>query len=154
MIILYTVDVERFAGLNVHGFSYIKIFMEILLRCLSQKYSLFSIIKERCLYSWKNFSSTLENYEKCKSLAQWIFPCLRYTVWTIGVSHYQVHQVFMGHKSHISIQTINWYVYTGTYVHELLYNIAIICSKCMGTCVHVLLYNIAIIYTVTKCNKL
>ena len=134
MTILYTVDVETFAGLNVHGFSFIKVFAEILLRCLGQRYSLFSIIKERCLYSWKNFSSTLENYEKCKSLAQRIFPCLRYTVWTIGVSHYQVHQIFTGHKSHTSIQTINWYVYTGTYVHVLLYNIDIICSKWGHVC--------------------
>ena len=59
-----TVDVERFAGLNVHGFSFIKVFAEILSRCLGQKYSLFSIIKGRHLYSQKNFHGTLENREK------------------------------------------------------------------------------------------
>ena len=52
--------------------------MEILLCCLSHKYSLCSIIKERHLYSWKNFRGTSENHEKRKSLAQRIFPRLQY----------------------------------------------------------------------------
>ena len=38
----------------------------------------FSIIKERHLYSWKNFCGTLENYENHKSLAQQIFSWLLY----------------------------------------------------------------------------
>ena len=59
MTILYIVDVERFTGLNVHGFSFIKVFVEILLCCLGQKYSLFSIIKERCLYSYYIHRKTL-----------------------------------------------------------------------------------------------
>ena len=71
-------DVERFAGLNVHDFSLIKVFAEILSLCLGQKYLLFSVIKERHLYSWKNFHGTLENCEKCESVAQQIFPRLRY----------------------------------------------------------------------------
>ena len=65
---------ERFAGLNIRGFSGIKIFMEIFSRCLGHKYSLFSIIKERHLYSWKNFRGTPENCEKHESLAKQIFP--------------------------------------------------------------------------------
>ena len=33
----YTVDVEKFAGLNVHGFNPTEVFTEILLDCLGQK---------------------------------------------------------------------------------------------------------------------
>ena len=43
------------------GFNTIKVFVEILSRCLGQKCFLSSIIKERHLYSWENFHSTLEN---------------------------------------------------------------------------------------------
>ena len=74
----YTVDGESFAGLNICGFSDIEVFAEIFSRCLGHKYSLFSIIKERHLYLWKNFCGTPENREKCESLAQRIFPRLRY----------------------------------------------------------------------------
>ena len=65
-----TVDGERFAGLNIRGFSTIKVFMEIFSRCFGHKYSLFSIIKARYLYSRKNFCSTPKNHEKRESLAQ------------------------------------------------------------------------------------
>ena len=75
-----TVDGERFAGLNIHGFSTIKVFMEIFSHCLGHKYSLFSIIKARYLYSWKNFRSTPKNREKCESLAQRIFSRFRYSL--------------------------------------------------------------------------
>ena len=67
---------ERFAGLNVRSFNSIEVFMEIFLCCLGKKYLLFSIIKERHLYSRENFHGTIENHEKCKSFAQQIFPCL------------------------------------------------------------------------------
>ena len=73
----YTVDGERFAGLNIRSFSAIEIFAEIFLHRLGHKYSLFSITKERHLFSRKNFHDTPENCEKCKSLAQRIFPRLR-----------------------------------------------------------------------------
>ena len=69
-----TIDGERFTGINVHGFSPIEVFMEILLCFLGHKCSLFSIIKERHLYSWKNFRGTPENCENHESLAQLIFP--------------------------------------------------------------------------------
>ena len=72
-----TVDGERFAGLNIRGFSAIK-FTKILSRCLGHKCSLFSTIKERHLYLWKNLHSIPEKHEKCESLAQQIFPHLRY----------------------------------------------------------------------------
>ena len=68
----------RFTGLNIRGFSAIEVFAEILLRCLGHKCSLFSTIKERCLYSQKNFLSTPENREKRESLAKQIFHHLRY----------------------------------------------------------------------------
>ena len=65
-----TVDGERFAGLNVCGFNPIEVFKEILSCCLGQKYFLFSIIKRGAYIHRKNFRGTLENYEKCESLAQ------------------------------------------------------------------------------------
>ena len=65
-ILHYTIDGERYAGLNIHGFSAIKVFTEIFLHCLGHKCSLFSVIKERGLYSQKNFCSTPENHEKQK----------------------------------------------------------------------------------------
>ena len=73
-----TVDGKRFNGLNIHGFSAIEVFAEIFSCCLDHKYSLFSIIKERHLHSWKIFRGTPENREKCKSLAQQIFAHLRF----------------------------------------------------------------------------
>ena len=65
----YTVDVETLAVLNIHSFNRIEVFAEMLLHCLSQKCLLFNVIKERCLYSWKNFHSTLKNYKNHESLA-------------------------------------------------------------------------------------
>ena len=59
-----TVDWERFAGLNICGFNAIEVFTEMFSCCLGHKYSLFSIIKERHLYSRKNFCGTPENREK------------------------------------------------------------------------------------------
>ena len=67
MLCYYTVDVERFTVLNIHGFNCIEVFAEIRLYCLSQKCLLFNVIKERCLYSWKNLHSTLKNYENRES---------------------------------------------------------------------------------------
>ena len=72
--VLY-VCMERFAGLSIHSFNPIGVFTEILSHCLGQKCSL---IKERCLYSQENFSSTLENHENTESLAKRIFPRLQY----------------------------------------------------------------------------
>ena len=54
-----TVDGERFTGLNIRGFSAIKVFTEILSCCLGHKCSLFSTTKVRCLYSWKNVRGIL-----------------------------------------------------------------------------------------------
>ena len=67
---LLIIDVERFAGLNVHGFNLIEIFTEILLCCLDQKCLLFSIIKEKCLYSQKNFCGSPENHKYHETLAK------------------------------------------------------------------------------------
>ena len=72
-----TVDGEIFAGLNIRGFRAIKVFAETFSRCFGHKYSLFSLNKERHIYSWKNFHGTLENHEKHESLAQRIFPHLQ-----------------------------------------------------------------------------
>ena len=69
-----TVDGEKFAGLNVPVFNPIEVFMEILSCLLGQKCLLFSIIKERHLYSLENFRGTHENREKHECLARRIFP--------------------------------------------------------------------------------
>ena len=63
---LYTVDGERFAGLNIHGFSAIKVFVEIFSHFLGHRYSLFSINKERHLYSRKNFCGIPETMKNAK----------------------------------------------------------------------------------------
>ena len=68
---------DRFAELNICGFSAIKVFTEILLYCLGHKCSLFSTIKKGA-YIHGKLHGTPENREKHKSLAQRIFPCLRY----------------------------------------------------------------------------
>ena len=68
--IITTVDGGRFAGLNIRGFSAIEVFVEIFSHCLGHKYSIFSINKERYLYSRKNFHGTPENREKRETLAQ------------------------------------------------------------------------------------
>ena len=60
-ILWYTVDRGRFTGLNICGFSTIKVFVEMFSHCLGHKYSLFSINEERHLYSQKNFCGTPEN---------------------------------------------------------------------------------------------
>ena len=66
-----TVDGERLAGLNIHGFSAIKVFTEILSRFLG---SLFNTIKKRHLYSQRNFCNYPENCEKNESLPSESFP--------------------------------------------------------------------------------
>ena len=76
-LVSITVDGERFAGLNICGFSAVEDFHGNIPRCLGHKYSLFSVNKERHLYSRKNFRGALENHEKHESLAQRIFPLLR-----------------------------------------------------------------------------
>ena len=53
-ILLNTIDRERFAGLNAWVYNPIKVFTETFSRCLGQKCLLFSIIKERHLYSREN----------------------------------------------------------------------------------------------------
>ena len=53
----YTVDGERFAGLNIRGFSTIEVIKEILSCCLGHKYSLLKkdayIMEKLPQYSWK-----------------------------------------------------------------------------------------------------
>ena len=69
---LYTVDGERFAGLNIRGFSAIKVFAEIFLHYLGHR----QCISTHYLVQLKRgFCGTPENLE---SLVQRIFPHLRY----------------------------------------------------------------------------
>ena len=60
-----TVGVERSTRLNVHGFNPIEVFAEIVSHYFGQKCLLFSIIKERLLYSRRNFHGpgSPENHE-------------------------------------------------------------------------------------------
>ena len=67
----YTVNEERFAGPNIHGFSPMNFFMEILCDALASSVYYFTIAK----YSQEKFHSTLKY---CKGLAQRIFPLLQY----------------------------------------------------------------------------
>ena len=80
-----TIDGEKFAGLNVHFFNPIEVFAEILSLCLGQKSLLFSTIKERHLYSWENFCSTLENHEKWKTR---MFSPANLSQFTVEISNY------------------------------------------------------------------
>ena len=72
-VVRHTVNGERFAGVNICGFSLMKFFMRIFSWCLGQQCFL-TIAK----YSQENFHGTVKNYENCKSLAQQIFSHLRY----------------------------------------------------------------------------
>ena len=56
-----TVDKERFPGLNICGFSTIRVFTEILSHCLGHKCSLFSAIKERHLRIFTKLKTAHEN---------------------------------------------------------------------------------------------
>ena len=61
-----TVHGERFPGLNIHGFGAIEVFTDILSHCLGHKCSLFSTVKERRLYSQKNFHGTPKTVKNMK----------------------------------------------------------------------------------------
>ena len=74
-----TADVERFTGLNVRGSTLGSTPLKLLRKNFrvafsGQKWLLFSIIKERRLYSRISFRGTLENRGERESLAQRIFP--------------------------------------------------------------------------------
>ena len=65
-----TVNVERFAGLNICGFRSFS--REYFCGTLTSSVYYLTIAK----HWWENYLSTLKN---CESLAQWIFPRLRHT---------------------------------------------------------------------------
>lgn len=74
---LYTVDVEKLAGLNFHSFKPTDVFADIFWRFLTQ--SAYYILKSSTyVYSQENFRGALENHESHESLALRIFPHLRY----------------------------------------------------------------------------
>ena len=85
-----TVDIERFVGLNIHGFSPIKALQKYFCVVFGHNCSLFSAIKERCLYSPKNFHGTLENRENAKFLSSKYFHAygslLSYSVTDVSCS--------------------------------------------------------------------
>ena len=72
-----TVNMERFAGLNICGFGLMnsKFFMGILSWSLSHHCLLFNYSYK---YSRENYCGTLKNHKNPISLAQRIFPCLQY----------------------------------------------------------------------------
>ena len=78
-VLLITIDEERFAGLNIRGFSTIKVFSEIFSHCLGHKYSLISIIQEGHVYSRKNFHGTPKTV-KTQKFSPAIFYDLNYTI--------------------------------------------------------------------------
>ena len=69
----HTVNGERFAGLNIRGFSLMKFFTGIFHGALVSSVYYLTITK----YSQENFHGTLKNHENHESLAQQIFFRLR-----------------------------------------------------------------------------
>ena len=76
ILLTITVNGEKVAGLNIHVFSPMKFFAEILSRCIGHQCSLLTYCKAK--NSRENFCGKLKNHENSESLAQRIFPCLRY----------------------------------------------------------------------------
>ena len=77
-------------GLNLCSFSHIKVFMEILLCCLGQKFSLFSIIKER-RYNHGKTLTVLLNIMKMRK-----FTPVNLSPFTIGIFYQQkIHMLFI-----------------------------------------------------------
>ena len=66
--LIYTVNVERFAGLNIYSFSPIKVFVAILLQSLGQQCAHYLTLVK---YSWEQVL-----LKTMKVLAQQMFPHL------------------------------------------------------------------------------
>ena len=76
---IITVNVETFAGLNIHSFSPMKFSREYFCGALASSVYYSTIAK----YSQKNFRGTFKNHENHKRLAQQIFPYIWYSpIWT------------------------------------------------------------------------
>ena len=71
---IYTVDGERFTELNICGFIAIEVFTETFSCCLGHKCSLFSTIKEKCLYSQKTFVVLQKTVKNTKVYPSESFP--------------------------------------------------------------------------------
>ena len=78
LFLQYTVNVERFAGLNIHNFSPMKFSWEYFCNVLASNVYYLTIAK----YSWENFHGTLKNRKNHECLAQRIFPRLGYYIFT------------------------------------------------------------------------
>ena len=63
---IHVVDVERFAGLYIYGFSSMKFSWKYFCGALAS--SIYYLTRAK--YSWENFRSTLKNHENHESLAQ------------------------------------------------------------------------------------
>ena len=70
-----TINVEKFAGLNIRGFSPMKVLQKYFCGILPTIVYFIPIAKN----SLENFHSTLKNRKNRECLAQRIFPRLRYT---------------------------------------------------------------------------
>ena len=70
----HTVNMERFTGLNIRGFSRTKFSQESFHHALASSVNYLTIAK----YLRKNFRGTLKNHENHESLAQRIFPYLQW----------------------------------------------------------------------------
>ena len=68
-----TVDVERFAGLNIRGFSLWSFSWKYFHGALATSVHYLPKVKN----SQENFRGKLKNHGNGKRLAQWIFSCLR-----------------------------------------------------------------------------
>ena len=83
--ISYIINVERFTGLNIRGFSLMKFLQKYFHGASTTSVYYLTITK----YSWKNSLGTLKNHEYRKGLAQWIFLRLQYILYGSKILYYK-----------------------------------------------------------------
>ena len=75
---MHTIDMERFAGLNIRGFSLIEVYMEILFcHFASARSTHFLVQLKGGIHIYGKTFMVLLKTEKRETLAQQIFPHLR-----------------------------------------------------------------------------
>ena len=105
---LYTVNRERFTGINIRGFSSMKFFMEILLRCIGHYWPL--IIGHFCVHyltkaknSRENFCGKLKNHKTTNVQPSESFPVYgNYFKFTFTAKSY-IHLLRRTSVSHIYV---------------------------------------------------
>ena len=116
----HTADRERFTGLNIHSFSTIKVFTEMLLCSLGHKCSLFSTIKREALIFTENFHSTPENPWKTQMFSPGNLSSMVYIMdeYFAGVRGHMF--VFSLMVSHLICGQTNYYITVSLYLPFML----------------------------------